>query len=109
MRLEFTNAARDATCEAETLVRNAMFSASDVNAVLALTKAKARFRYEKYVLKNMNEKNPTAASTTMQTDLRACELAVVKQGSVLKRAQQINFSKIANESSRRRDLAKKNM
>ena len=79
MRLEFTNAARDAICEADTLIRNAMFSASDVNAVLALTKAKAQIRYKKHVHEDMDKENVTKTPRTMQTDLRTCEKAIAKQ------------------------------
>ena len=109
MRLEFKNAARNATCEAATLVKNAMFSVSDVNAVLELTRAKARVRYKRHILEAMNEKNPTAASTTMQTDLRACELAVVKQGSVLKRAQKTKFLQDRKRELETQKTHKKNM
>ena len=86
MRLEFTNAAHDATCEADTLVKNAMFGASDVNAILALTKAKAQAGYRRHVLENMDEKNDAEISRTMQTDMRACEMAVAKQRSVVEKA-----------------------
>ena len=109
MRLEFKNAARDATCEAATLVKNEMFSVSDVNAVLALTKAKAQVRY-----KSMYSK--TWTKRMLQKSQELCKRTCVhvkwqsrNKGVWLKRLKKLNLSKIAKENSRRRNLAKKYM
>ena len=54
MRLEFDNAASDVVVEEGALLQNSIFLASDMNAVLALARARAQVGYKKHVLEGMN-------------------------------------------------------
>ena len=89
MRLEFTNAARDAISEEKTLMRDDMFITSDINAVLALAETKARIWYTKLSLEGLDEEKDDTpeAKTTTQTELATLEETAAKQTRAVEKAK----------------------
>ena len=89
MRLEFDNADRLLSNEAQMSVEKSMFSVFEMHAVSVLARAKAQVGYKQHSLKDILAKSTTKDQSTMHAELIKLQNAVLKQTRVVEKAKQV--------------------
>ena len=79
MRLEFDNAERLLSNEAQMSVEKTMFSVSEMHAVSELARVKAQAGYKQHTLKDILAKSNTGDQRTMHTELDKLQKTVAKK------------------------------